>query len=139
MPLATVLTTMFGIDHPIVLAPMGSVAGGALAAAVSEGGGLGLVGAGRGDLDWLDRECKLAKAATSKPWGIGFLTWAIDPRTVDAAIERSPAAIMLSFGDPAPFADTIHTAGIPLMVQVTSMDEARRAHASPRRLSARSE
>jgi nitronate monooxygenase len=127
MPLATVLTTMFGIDHPIVLAPMGSVAGGALAAAVSEGGGLGLVGAGRGDLDWLDRECKLAKAATSKPWGIGFLTWAIDPRTVDAAIERSPAAIMLSFGDPAPFADTIHTAGIPLMVQVTSMDEARRA------------
>ena len=74
MALRTALTEMFGIDHPIVLAPMGSVAGGALAAAVSEGGGLGLIGAVRGDLAWLDRECELARVA-SKPWGIGFLTW----------------------------------------------------------------
>ena len=127
MALRTALTEMFGIDHPVVLAPMGSVAGGALAAAVSEGGGLGLIGAGRGDLAWLDRECGLARAATSKPWGIGFLTWAIGPRAVEAAIKQSPAALMLSFGDPAPFADTIRAAGIPLMVQVTTMDEARRA------------
>jgi nitronate monooxygenase len=127
MAIRTALTTMFGIDHPIVLAPMGSVAGGALAAAVSEAGGLGLVGAGRGGLDWLARECELARAATSKPWGIGFLTWAIGPQAVEAAIERSPAAIMLSFGDPAPFAESIRSADIPLMVQVTTMDEARRA------------
>lgn len=118
---------MFGIDHPVVLAPMGSVAGGALAAAVSEGGGLGLLGAGRGGLNWLDRECAIAEAATSKPWGIGFLTWAIGPEAVDAAIQHSPAAIMLSFGDPSRFAETILAAGIPLMVQVTDMDEARRA------------
>jgi nitronate monooxygenase len=118
---------MFGIDHPVVLAPMGGVAGGVLAAAVSEGGGLGLIGAGRGDLEWLHRECGLARAATSKPWGIGFLTWAIGPRTIDAAIEQSPAAIMLSFGDPTLFAESIRAAGIPLMVQVTTMDEARRA------------
>ncbi len=127
MPLRTALTEMFGLDHPVVLAPMGGVAGGALAAAVSEGGGLGLIGAGRGDLDWLDRECALAQAGTSKAWGIGFLTWAIGPRAVDAAIERSPAAIMLSFGDPTPYAETIHAAGIPLMTQVTTMDEVRRA------------
>ena len=127
MALRTALTTMFGIDHPIVLAPMGSVAGGALAAAVSEGGGLGLLGAGRGGLNWLERESAIAAAATSKPWGIGFLTWAIGQEAVDAAIQRSPAAIMLSFGDPSPFAETILAAGIPLMVQVTDMDEARRA------------
>lgn len=118
---------MFGIDHPVVLAPMGSVSGGALAAAVSEGGGLGLLGAGRGGLSWLDRECAVAEAATSKPWGIGFLTWAIGQEAVEAAIGRSPAAIMLSFGDPAPYAETILAAGIPLMVQVTDLDEARRA------------
>src|SRR5262245_47372764 len=127
MALRTALTEMFGIDHPIVLAPMGGVAGGALAAAVSEAGGLGLIGAGRGDLEWLNRECELARAGTSRPWGIGFLTWAIGPRAVEAAIERSPAAIMLSFGDPTRFATTIRAAGIPLMVQVTNMDEARRA------------
>ncbi|HEY6573810.1 MAG TPA: nitronate monooxygenase, partial [Mycobacterium sp.] len=42
MGLRTPLTTMLGIQHPIVLAPMGGVAGGVLAAAVAEGGGLGL-------------------------------------------------------------------------------------------------
>lgn len=127
MSLPTALTEMFGVDHPIVLAPMGGVAGGALTAAVSEGGGLGMLGAGRGGLRWLERECGVARAATSKPWGIGFLTWAIGSEAIEAAIEQSPAAIMLSFGDPSPFAETIRTSGIPLMVQVTTMDEARRA------------
>ena len=63
MALRTALTEMFGIDHPVVLAPMGDVAGGALAAAVSEGGGLGVIGGGRGDLTWLARECDLALSA----------------------------------------------------------------------------
>lgn len=127
MGLRTALTEMFGIDHPVVLAPMGDVAGGVLAAAVSEGGGLGVVGAGRGDLGWLVRECELARSGTRKPWGIGLLSWAIDAGVVDAAIEQSPAAIMLSFGDPTPFTDAVHAAGIPVIVQVTDMSEARRA------------
>jgi nitronate monooxygenase len=127
MALRTALTAAFGIEHPIVLAPMGGVAGGALAAAVSEGGGLGLIGAGRGDPQWLARECAVARAGTTKPWGIGLLSWAIDAATVDAAIGESPAAIMLAFGDPGPFADTVLAADIPLLVQVTTMDEAKRA------------
>jgi nitronate monooxygenase len=127
MSLPTALTEMFGIDNPIVLAPMGGVAGGALTAAVSEGGGLGMIGAGRGGLGWLERECGVARAATSKPWGIGFLTWAIGSEAIEAAIEQSPAAIMLSFGDPSRFAETIRASDIPLMVQVTTLDEARRA------------
>lgn len=118
---------MFGIEHPVVLAPMGGVAGGALAAAVSEGGGLGLIGAGSGNERWLDRECSIAKAATNKPWGIGFLTWGVTPQVLEAAIEQSPSAIMLSFGDPEPFAESISAAGIPLMAQVCSLDEAKRA------------
>lgn len=127
MGLRTALTEMFGIDDPVVLAPMGDVAGGALAAAVSEGGGLGIIGAGRGDLRWLARECDLAREGTRKPWGIGFLSWAVDAGVVEAAIEQSPAAIMLSFGDPAPFTEAIRRAGIPLIVQVTDMTEARHA------------
>lgn len=127
MGLRTALTEMFGIDHPVVLAPMGGVAGGALAAAVSDGGGLGVIGAGAGDLQWLAKECELARAGTAKPWGIGFLSWAIDSAVLDAAIEQTPAAIMLSFGDPAPFTDAIHAAGIPLIVQVTDLTEARHA------------
>jgi nitronate monooxygenase len=127
MALRTALTEMFGIEHPVVLAPMGDVAGGALAAAVSEGGGLGVIGGGRGDLTWLARECDLARAGTTKPWGIGFLSWGIGPAAVDAAIAQSPAAIMVSFGDPAPFIDAIRAAGIPVIVQVTDLAEARHA------------
>ena len=103
MALTTALTTLLGIDHPIVLAPMGGVAGGALAAAVTEGGGLGMIGSG--DRDWLERECALARAGTDKGWGFGLLAWAVDAETVDWVIAQRPAAVMLSFGDPTPFAD----------------------------------
>ncbi|MFE7797509.1 NAD(P)H-dependent flavin oxidoreductase [Nocardia sp. NPDC057440] len=125
MGLRTDLTEMFGIEHPIVLAPMGGVAGGVLAAAVSEEGGLGLIGSG--DREWLDRECGLAATRTDKPWGIGLLIWAVDRDIVLSVVERRPHAIVLSFGDPAPYAAMIRDAGIRLLVQVTSTDEAARA------------
>lgn len=127
MALHTPLTELFGIAHPIVLAPMGDVSGGRLAAAVSEGGGLGLIGGGRGDLTMLATECRLATQDTEKPWGIGLLTWTVDQEIVDWVIAQRPAAIMLSFGDPAPFAQAIHDANIPLMSQVHTLDEARQA------------
>ena len=125
MGLRTPLTTMLGIQHPIVLAPMGGVAGGVLAAAVAEGGGLGLVGSG--GPEWLERECALARAGTDKPWGIGLLAWAVDDAVLGWAVDQRPAAIMLSFGDPTPFAATVHDAGIPLMIQVTTLPDALRA------------
>ena len=125
MGLRTPLTEMVDIEHPIVLAPMGGVAGGALAAAVSEGGGLGMVGSG--GPDWLERECALARAGTDKPWGIGMLAWAVDDAVLGWAVDQRPAAIMLSFGDPTPFAATVRDAGIPLMIQVTTLPDAKHA------------
>lgn len=127
MALRSALTEMFGIDHPIVLAPMGGVAGGLLAAAVAEGGGLGMIGGGRGNEDWLERECAIAARGTEKPWGIGLLSWAATEGIIESALARRPAAIMLSFGDPAPYAPAVREAGIPLLIQVTTMAEARRA------------
>jgi nitronate monooxygenase len=127
MALRTAVTEMFAIDHPVVLAPMGGVAGGRLTAAVSEGGGLGIIGGGPGQREWLERECALAKDGTERPWGIGLLTWAISQSIVEWTIAQRPAAIMLSFGDPAPFANLVRDAGIPLIVQVTTITEARHA------------
>ena len=49
------LTRILGIKHPILLAPMDVVSGGRLAAAVSNAGGLGLLGGGYGDEDWIAR------------------------------------------------------------------------------------
>jgi nitronate monooxygenase len=127
MTFRTAFTELFSIRHPIALAPMGSFAGGALAAAVSEGGGLGLVGAGRESTDWLERELEMVTTRTGKPWGIGFLTWAADPAVVDQALAYQPAAVMLSFGDPRPFVEPIRSAGAALIIQVTDLDEARQA------------
>jgi len=59
MALSTQFTQLFGVRHPIALAPMGGSAGGALAAAVSRGGGLGMLGAAHGDREWLDREAPI--------------------------------------------------------------------------------
>ena len=80
MNLSTPFTTLLGIHHPIALAPMGGSAGGALAAAVSRAGGLGLLGAGYGDLEWLDRELPLVADQNCGAWGAGFLTWALGHR-----------------------------------------------------------
>ena len=56
MAMCTSLCELFEIEHPVLLAPMAGVSGGALAAAISNAGGLGLIGGGYGDADWLKRE-----------------------------------------------------------------------------------
>jgi nitronate monooxygenase len=125
MVLSTEFTRLVGARHPIVSAPMGGSAGGALAAAVSRGGGFGMVGSG--DRRWLDRELPIVVAGAAGPWGVGFLTWAITPGVVERALEYGPRAVMLSFGDPAPFAEIVRAAGAALILQVTDLEEARQA------------
>jgi nitronate monooxygenase len=126
MALSTAFTKLFGVEHPIALAPMGGSAGGALAAAVSRGGGLGLLGAASGNREWLDRELPIV-ANAGKPWGVGFLTWAIDVGAVEQALEHGPRTVMLSFGDPSPFVERIREAGAAVIIQVTDLEEARQA------------
>lgn len=127
MALHTAFTELFAVERPIALAPMGSAAGGALAAAVSNGGGLGLVGGGRGDWPWLERELTVVAEGTDRPWGVGFLSWSADPSVVTRSLGYGPHAVMLSFGDPRPLAEPVLDAGVPLIVQVTDLDEAERA------------
>src|SRR6516225_9494321 len=126
MSLHTRLTEFFGIQHPILLAPMAGVSGGRLAAAVTAAGGLGLIGSGYGDAEWLQRQFDEAQGARV---GVGFITWSLarNPELLNAAMARRPATIMLSFGDPGEFADRIHHANIPLTVQVQTLGQARRA------------
>ena len=127
MTLSTRFTDLFSLRHPIALAPMGGSAGGVLAAAVSDGGGLGLVGGGRGDPDWLDRELRIVAEGTNKAWGVGFLSWAADPGAIEQALAYQPDAVMLSFGDPRPFIDAIRRTDAALIIQVTDLSEARQA------------
>jgi nitronate monooxygenase len=122
----TRLTEFFGIEHPIVSAPMAQISGGKLAAAVSAGGGLGLIGGGYGDSAWLQREFGLAGGARV---GCGFITWSLarSPELLDETLERRPTAVMLSFGDLQPFAERVHAAGLPVIAQAQTLEQARRA------------
>ncbi|HZS83624.1 MAG TPA: nitronate monooxygenase [Stellaceae bacterium] len=124
MALRTKLTERLGIRHPVLLAPMGGASGGALAGAVTAAGGLGLIGAGYGDAAWLEREFA---AAGNHRVGCGFITWSLakKPELLDLALARRPAAIMLSFGDAAPFLPKIKAAGAVAICQVQSLTQAR--------------
>lgn len=127
MAITTALTRAFGLEYPIVLAPMAQVSGGRLAAAVSGAGGLGLVGGGYGDPDWMQEELSVVKAATERPWGVGLITWRATRETVELALSHGPQAFMLSFGDARPFVKAIKEAGCALIMQVQTVEDARTA------------
>jgi nitronate monooxygenase len=126
MPIQTRLTERLGITHPILSAPMGFVAGGRLASAVTAAGGLGLIGGGYGDAGWIEREFA---AAGNARVGCGFITWSLrkQPHLLDLVLAHAPAAVMLSFDSPEPFAKAIKDKGIQLICQVQSMTRAREA------------
>jgi len=122
----TRLTERFGIQHPIICAPMAYVTGGTLAAAVSRAGGLGIVGGayagtvgGEPDLD-----VELAQAQSGK-FGVGFITWALEraPKMLTKALQYSPFCVFLSFGDPSPFAAEIAKSGAVLICQVQFLSQ----------------
>ncbi|MBA3327042.1 MAG: nitronate monooxygenase [Solirubrobacterales bacterium] len=121
--MSTRLTGAFGLEHPILSAPMAVAAGGWLAAAVSSAGGLGLVGGAYVDRDWIAAELD---EAGDTPVGCGFITWALErsPDVLDLVLERRPRAVMLSFGDPRPLGARVRDAGVPLICQVNSRPDA---------------
>ncbi|MCC7427660.1 MAG: nitronate monooxygenase [Alphaproteobacteria bacterium] len=129
MPIRNRLTTCLGIEHPVLLAPMDLVAGGRLAAAVSLAGGLGLLGGGYGEGGWIEREWQRAGNARI---GCGFITWSLarNPALLDGVLARRPAAVMLSFGDPRPFAAAIRASGARLVCQVQTLAQAQEAAAA---------
>jgi nitronate monooxygenase len=125
----------FQLTTPIALAPMALATGGALAASCAQAGTLGLVGGGYGDLTWAQREYNLAiellkNDATSRArLGCGFITWKLDENAeaLDWVLTQKPCAIMLSFGDPRPYAARIAEAGAQLICQVQRLDQVAQA------------
>jgi nitronate monooxygenase len=126
MGVRTRLTDTLGIKLPILSAPMGFVPGGKLAAAVTAAGGLGIIGGGYGDADWLEREFA---AAGNARVGCGLITWSLarQPELLGQVLSHAPAVLMLSFGDPTPFAPAIHAAGSRLICQVQTIAHTRAA------------
>ena len=122
----TRLTEMLGIQHPILLAPMDLVSGGKLARAVTSAGGLGLIGGGYGDLDWITKEFE---EAGNQAVGVGFITWSMlkQPELLDKTLELRPKALMLSFGDGTEAVERARAAGVKTLWQIQRLEQAEMA------------
>ena len=125
----TRFTVLFGIEYPILNAPMAGAATAELAAAVSAAGGLGMIGASlSGGPDWLREQIRLVRARTDRPFGVGFISSAPDTDALMVvALEERVAAIGHSFADPTPYVAPAHAAGVKVLAQVQTVAQAARA------------
>jgi nitronate monooxygenase len=119
--LGTALTKLLGIEVPIANAPMTPQAGGALARAVSEAGGLGMLGFDPEESDFeIVKQVAIVQREPKVPFGIGLIAWVLERkhRLLEIAIEAKPTFISISFGDPARHIPIIREAGILTGAQV---------------------
>ncbi|BBZ26278.1 putative 2-nitropropane dioxygenase, NPD [Mycolicibacterium madagascariense] len=120
------IQALFGIDYPVVQAPMTYIARAHLAAAVSEAGGLGMIETltdqGRADLVGV-------RELTDKPVAANLMIqgWKKDPSIVDTLAEAGVRHVFTSAGDPALFTGRLHDAGMTVVHVVGSLRAAMKA------------
>jgi NAD(P)H-dependent flavin oxidoreductase YrpB (nitropropane dioxygenase family) len=124
----TNLCQMLGIEQPIIAAPMGpDMTGPELVAAVSNAGGLGILQAQFCTPPVFRQEIRRVRALTAKPFGVNLvLHFPVEDQVAICLDERVP---VLSFfwGDPTPYVERAHAAGVKVFHQVGSVADARRA------------
>ena len=112
---------LFGIDRPIVAGGMVWCSGWRLAAAVSNAGGLGLLGAGSMHPETLQEHIAQMKKATTKPWGVNVpLMYPEIDRLIDLLIAEGGKIVFTSAGSPKKYTAMLHAAGIKVAHVVSS-------------------
>lgn len=118
---------LFGIERPIVAGGMVWCSGWRLAAAVSNAGGLGLLGAGSMHPETLQEHIRKMKEATDKPWGVNLpLMYPEIDRLVELLIAEGVKIVFTSAGSPKKFTQRFHEAGIKVAHVVSSSKFARK-------------
>jgi enoyl-[acyl-carrier protein] reductase II len=118
---------MLGIEHPIIQGGMALAATAELAAAVSNAGGLGIVGAGDAPPDVVRRELRRARELTDKPFGANvplFITGVEE--TLQVFIDEGVAVVTVGGGNAGPYVRPLQQAGIRVIPVVASVALARR-------------
>jgi len=132
--ISTAFTKMLGIRHPVVQAGMGGVSRAELAAAVSNAGGLGILGMIRMSPDIIREQIRKTRALTDLPFGVNLVPPVASASGFEAqlavCIEERVPVLSLFWCDPAPFVERCHAAGMIVLHQVPSTDEARSAAAA---------
>lgn len=127
-PLHNSLTTLLGVDYPIVQAPMGWIARSQLASAVSNAGGLGIIETSSGELDVIKEEIKKMKTLTDKPFGVNIaLAFVRDPNIAQFVIDQGVKFVSTSAGNPAKIVGPLKDAGLTVFHVVPSYDAAMKA------------
>ncbi len=123
----TALTDLIGIDYPIIQGGMAWVATWQLAAAVSEGGGLGIIGAGSAPVDWVREQVHQVKAHTTRPFGVNVPLFSpFAEQVIQLVIEEQVPVLTTGAGNPTPYIAPLKQAGVIVMPVVASVALARR-------------
>jgi NAD(P)H-dependent flavin oxidoreductase YrpB (nitropropane dioxygenase family) len=122
----TQLTRLLNIDIPLIQAPIAPFAGPALAAAVANAGGLGMLSVGWRDPDGIRETIREVRARTDRPFGVNLVLDRPQDERLQVCFDEGIKIISLFWGDPAPYVASIHAAGALLLQTVGDAEEARR-------------
>ena len=115
------ITSLFGIRYPIVAGGMIWCSGWRLAAAVSEAGGLGLIGSGSMTPDLLREHIRKCRAATCKPFGVNVpLMYRYAEEIMGVIMEERVPAVFTSAGSPKTWTARLHEAGCKVAHVISS-------------------
>ncbi|KYF50518.1 2-nitropropane dioxygenase [Sorangium cellulosum] len=134
LSLTTRLTVDYGVRYPLVSAGMAFVSLPPLVAAVSNAGGIGVLGAGIEPPPVVQARVQAVKALTSKPFGVDFIVGAgpsgpfITQGHIDVCVAEAVPLVVFHWDTPeAAWVDALHAAGAKVWVQVGSVAAARAA------------
>jgi nitronate monooxygenase/enoyl-[acyl-carrier protein] reductase II len=127
--LHTPVCDLLGIEYPIVQAGMGPFTSAELVAAVSNAGGLGSLGAGARSTASLKEQLARTRELTNLPFAVNFtLSPSLpDPEGFQIALQAKPRVISFTMGDPGDYVKLAHDAGILVMHQAMTVEQADRA------------
>jgi enoyl-[acyl-carrier protein] reductase II len=129
--LKTAICELFGVEHPIIQGGMAYVATAELVSAVSNAGGLGIIGAGAASPDWVRQQIRLTRQWTDKPFGVNIIM--LSPyiqKVIEVMLEEKVAIATLGGGNPGIYMPILKEVGIKVMPVVSTVALARRMERS---------
>ena len=121
------LTEVLGIKYPVMQGAMAWISDAGLAAAVSNAGGAGIISMGGRTTEYARDEIRRAKTLTDKPFGVNVMLMAPNKEDIVKVIcEEKPAFVTLGAGNPVPFIEPLHAAGIKVIPVVPNVKLAKR-------------
>ncbi len=122
---------VLGIKYPIIQGGMAWISDAVMAAAVSNAGGAGIISCGGRTTDYVREEIRKCKTLTDKPFGVNIMLMAPNKEEILQVIcEEKPAFVTLGAGNPVPFIEPLHNAGIKVVPVVPNVKLAKRIEAN---------